>query len=151
MKLNFPNREYGHKLFCGSVVTQVLLLKSEEVNTCIKCTPMWTLYDHFFQGRAEMTHTKHVKPSSDSFSTIFSTSETRIIWCTDEAKVELLSLTSGVGQWFCRHPLSANMSHLRWSAGSHPLPEVVGKVHLCLRENFVYDRLWNPTLEVKTA
>lgn len=45
-----------------------------------------------------------------------------------------------------RHLVSADMSHLHRNIISHPLPEVVGKVHLRLREHFVYDCLWDPAL-----
>lgn len=44
--------------------------------------------------------------------------------------------------------LSAGVSHLHRNIISHPLPEVVGKVHLRLREHFVYDRLWDPALQM---
>lgn len=40
------------------------------------------------------------------------------------------------------------MSHLHRNVISHPLPEVVGKVHLRLREHFVYDCLWDPALQM---
>ena len=46
-----------------------------------------------------------------------------------------------------RHLVSAGMSHLHRNVISHPLPEVVGKVHLRLREHFVYDCLWDPALQ----
>lgn len=43
--------------------------------------------------------------------------------------------------------MSAGMSHLHRNIISHPLPEVVGKVHLRLREHSVYDCLWDPALQ----
>lgn len=45
-----------------------------------------------------------------------------------------------------RHLVSAGMSHLHRNIISHPLPEVAGKVHLRLREHFVYDCLGDPAL-----
>ncbi len=47
-----------------------------------------------------------------------------------------------------RHLVSAGVSHLHRNIISHPLPEVVGKVHLRLREHFVYDRLRDPALQM---
>ena len=46
-----------------------------------------------------------------------------------------------------RHLVSAGVSHLHRNIISHPLPEVVGKVHLRLREHSVYDCLWDPALQ----
>lgn len=43
--------------------------------------------------------------------------------------------------------MSAGVSHLHRNIISHPLPEVVGKVHLRLREDSVYDGLWDPALQ----
>lgn len=45
-----------------------------------------------------------------------------------------------------RRLVSAGVSHLHGNIISHSVSEEVGKVHLCLRERCVYDRLWDPAL-----
>lgn len=43
--------------------------------------------------------------------------------------------------------MSAGVSHLHGNVIRHPVSEVAGKVHLRLREHFVYDCLWDPALQ----
>lgn len=45
-----------------------------------------------------------------------------------------------------RRLVSAGVSHLHGDVVSHSVSEVVGKVHLCLREHSVYDGLRDPAL-----
>lgn len=45
-----------------------------------------------------------------------------------------------------RRLVSAGVSQLHGNVISHSVSEEVGKVHLCLREHSVDDRLWDPAL-----